>query len=191
MEKRKLPNNKFNNLSEEDWKEANEVTKETREGDPNSKSLSDLLEEVGFLSTRSSNEPRIITPQETKQLSGVDYEPMYRKAMEYVNQRLLVHFADQAARGKTEFYLNHDDYSVQVIKHVIEEIKTAGWSVRSDSIRPGDNWVTRIEVFISREYRVLTEEQEKQLDMIEEFQKARIAFLERKRQENKGDKNEE
>ncbi|AII28136.1 hypothetical protein LD13_gp213 [Bacillus phage Bobb] len=190
MEKRKLSNNKFNNLSEEAWDESNEVTKETREGDPSSKSLSDLLGEVGFLSTKSNNEPRIITPQETKQLSGVDYEPMYRKAMEYVNQLLLVHFADQADRGKTEFYLNHDEYSVQVIKHVIEEIKTAGWSVRSDSIRPGDNWVTRIEVFIPREYRVLTEEQEKELDMIEAFQKVRIAHWERERQE-KENKNEE
>ncbi|WNO29771.1 hypothetical protein [Bacillus phage SDFMU_Pbc] len=183
MEKRKLPNNKFNNLSEEDWKESNEVTKETREGDPSSKSISDLLGEAGFPNIRSNNEPRIITPQETKHLTGVDYEPMYRKAMEYVNQLLLVHFADRSNQGQMEFYLNHDEYSVQVINHVIEEIKTAGWSVRSVDISPSNRWVTRIELFIPREYRNLTEKQEKELDMIEGLQKAIIAYRGKRRQE--------
>ncbi|AGB62644.1 hypothetical protein [Bacillus phage phiAGATE] len=191
MEKRKLPNNKFNNLSEKAWEESNEVTKETREGDPSSKSLSDLLGEVGFPNIRSNNEPRIITPEETKHLSGVDYEPMYRKAMEYVNQLLLVHFADRANQGQMEFYLNHDEYSVQVINHVIEEIKTAGWSVRSADISPSNRWVTRIELFIPREYCNLTEKQEKELDMIEGWQKAIIAYRGRRRQEKEEERDEE
>ncbi|AHJ87596.1 hypothetical protein Bp8pC_166 [Bacillus phage Bp8p-C] len=158
MEKRKLPNNKFNNLSEEDWKEANEVTSANH--------WQDVL----------VNPPhRVLKPEEVKQLTHADYAHMYKKAIAYVNQVLKAHYADRADESVLQIFLKNSEYSEAVVLDVVTELQTAGWNARLESAGREDRSKPNnrecfavIKIYIPREQRILTEEQERQLDKDEE-----------------------
>lgn len=158
MEKRKLPNNKFNNLSEEDWKEANEVTSATH--------WQNLL---------VSPQHRVLKPEEVKQLTHADYNQMYTQAIAYVNQVLKAHYADRADESVLNIFLKTSEYSEAVVLDVVTEIKAAGWNAslesagREDRSKPNERELFAvIKLYIPREQRILTEEQERQLDKNEE-----------------------
>lgn len=157
MKRRKLPKNKFKNLSEEDWKEANEITSATH------------WQRVVA---------RALTPSEVKELTYEDYNKMYKKAIAYVNQVLLAHYADRADESRLSVLLKTSEYSEAVILDVVTELRLAGWDVRLGSRRRDDDeWLACINFLIPREQRILTEEQERRLDIKDAEEANKWMFL--------------
>lgn len=118
---------------------------------------------------------KIVRPEEVKQLTHADYNLMYTKALAYVNQVLKAHYADRADESLLNIFLKTSEYSEAVVLDVVKEIKAAGWNARLESAGRKDRskpnemeWFAVIKIYIPREQRILTEEQERQLDKDEE-----------------------
>jgi hypothetical protein len=146
-----LPRDKFKNLSEEDWKVANEITSATR-----------------WQEVLAHTQDRVLTPEEVKELTHEDYDHMYKKAVAHVNQVLMAHYADRADEPRLDVFLKTSEYAEAVVVDLVTELKLVGWDVGLGSRRRDDDeWLACIHFRIPREQRNLTEDQERRLDMKE------------------------